>query len=84
MFKKSGNFDTTQSDANDVFSVKQTTKRRSYFFDVKVDRDNQRYVTLTESRKSAQGPQRSRILIDKDDIEEFMHNLSAAASKCQE
>ena len=55
-------------------------KRRTYFFDVRATRGNDYYLTITESRKkfNADGYDRHKIFLYKEDFNKFIKALSEA------
>lgn len=62
-----------------IFSQKfRAGKRRTYFFDVKTTRANDYYITLTESKKrmDADGYERHKIFLYKEDFNKFLESLT--------
>ena len=55
-------------------------KRRTYFFDVRATRGNDYYLTITESRKkfNADGYDRHKIFLYKEDFNKFIKALTEA------
>ncbi len=55
-------------------------KRRTYFFDVRETRGNDYYLTITESRKrfDADGYDRHKIFLYKEDFNKFIKGLGEA------
>jgi len=55
-------------------------KRRTYFFDVRTTRGNDFYLTITESRKrfNADGYDRHKIFLYKEDFNKFIKALNEA------
>ena len=55
-------------------------KRRTYFFDVRETRGNDFYLTITESRKrfDAEGYDRHKIFLYKEDFNKFVKGLGEA------
>ena len=55
-------------------------KRRTYFFDVRATRGNDYYLTITESRKkfNADGYDRHKIFLYKEDFNKFIKALNEA------
>jgi Protein of unknown function (DUF3276) len=56
-------------------------KRRTYFFDVRSTRNNDYYLTITESRKrfNDDGYDRHKIFLYKEDFNKFIKALNEAA-----
>ncbi len=52
-------------------------KRRTYFFDVKATKNNDYFVTITESRRKTNGEgfEKSKIYIYKEDFNKFLSNF---------
>lgn len=63
---------------NDVFSRKlKAGKKRTYFFDVRTTRNQDYYLTITESKKNEGGEffERHKIFVYKEDLMKFMQTL---------
>ena len=56
----------------ELYTQKLTRGKRSYFFDIKQTEQNDFYLTITESKRSADGFLRNNIMIFEEDIEDFM------------
>jgi Protein of unknown function (DUF3276) len=70
-----------EKNAENIFSEKvKAGNKRTYFFDVKSNKKNDYYVTITESRKRYDdvGYDRSKIFIYKEDFNKFIKALSLA------
>lgn len=63
---------------NDVYSKKvKAGKRRTYFFDVRTTRNNDYFLTITESKKVGEGEdyERHKIFVYKEDLVKFVNAL---------
>jgi Fe-S cluster assembly iron-binding protein IscA len=62
---------------NDVYSVKvKAGKRRTYFFDVKTTKNNDYFMTISESKKLPNDEyERHKIFIYKEDFVKFINTL---------
>ncbi|MBL0691140.1 MAG: DUF3276 family protein [SAR324 cluster bacterium] len=73
---------------SEICSEKLFTKRRIYYIDArrssKESSGKNRYITLTESRKTMQGPQRSRIFIAEEDIDDFLSTFKLVTERMRE
>lgn len=78
------NFDSKQ----EVHSNVVRAGKRTYFFDVKATKNNDLYLTITESKKSTQGGrisyQKHKVFLYKEDFEKFSDALGEAISKINE
>ncbi len=75
--------DNFEKNAENIFSEKvKAGNRRTYFFDVKSNKKNDYYITITESRKRHNdvGYDRSKIFIYKEDFNKFTKGLGLAVS----
>jgi hypothetical protein len=73
-----GRVDNTQRSRNDVFSKKlKAGKRRTYFFDVRTTRNNDYFLTITESKKNGDDEQyeRHKLFVYKEDLLKFAQAL---------
>lgn len=62
----------------DVFSKKlKAGKRRTYFFDVRSTRNNDYFLTITESKKTGEEDEyeRHKIFLYKEDMMKFVQSL---------
>lgn len=61
-----------------VYSVKQRAgKRRTYFYDVRATKNNDYYITITESKKRDDGSYvRHKIYLYKEDINKFLESIN--------
>ncbi len=68
----------------DIFSKAVRAGKRTYFFDVKATRNDQLYLTITESKRRFQNEQgkffyeKHKIFLYKEDFEKFVKGLDAA------
>ena len=64
----------------EIFSKVLRAGRRTYFFDVRATRGNDYYLTITESRKkfNADGYDRHKIFLYKEDFNKFIKALNEA------
>lgn len=62
---------------NDVYSVKvKAGKRRTYFFDVKTTKNNDYFLTISESKKLPNDEyERHKIFVYKEDFVKFINTL---------
>lgn len=66
---------------DDIFSKVVRAGRRTYFFDVKATRNNDYYLTITESKKNTQEDgsvqyEKHKIFLYKEDFEKFAEGFS--------
>jgi hypothetical protein len=64
-----------EREQKELFSVKVTAERRKYFFDVKMNKDGQYYLVISEINSRNE---RSRVMIFEETIEEFEEGLQKA------
>jgi hypothetical protein len=69
----------------EIFSQTVRAGKRTYFFDVKATRNNDYYLTITESKKrfNKEGKQyfeKHKIFLYKEDFEKFTNGLSEVIS----
>ncbi|MDX1652031.1 MAG: DUF3276 family protein [Brumimicrobium sp.] len=74
---------------DEVYSKVVRAGKRTYFFDVKSTRNNDLYLTLTESKKSNGNNghpnyQKHKIFLYKEDFEKFTEGLQDALGKIDE
>lgn len=74
---------------DDIFSKVVRAGRRTYFFDVKATRNNDYYLTLTESKKNTQDDgsvqyEKHKIFLYKEDFEKFAEGFSEAINYIKE
>jgi hypothetical protein len=74
-------YDNNDKKMESVYSKRiRAGKRRTYFFDVRETRGNDYYLTITESRKrfDAEGYDRHKIFLYKEDFNKFIKGLTDA------
>lgn len=67
-------------DHEEIYSKSVRAGKRTYFFDVKATRNNDYYLTITESKKRveddpSQGFEKHKIFLYKEDFENFSEGL---------
>jgi hypothetical protein len=75
------NYNNTEKNNENIFSDKiKAGNKRTYFFDVKSNKNNDYFITITESRKRQHedGYDRSKIFIYKEDFNKFCKSLTQA------
>jgi len=65
----------------EIFSKAVRAGKRTYFFDVKATRNNDLYLTITESKKRFDGEgkfhfEKHKLFLYKEDFEKFMEGLN--------
>jgi hypothetical protein len=69
-------------DREEVYSKAIRAGKRTYFFDVKTTRAEDKYLTITESKRRFNNEQgkfiyeKHKIFLYKEDFEKFMHGLT--------
>ena len=62
-----------------IYSKRVRAGKRTYFFDVKSTRANDYYITITESRRQAQGEgftyEKQKLFLYKEDFQKFIEAL---------
>ncbi len=73
---------------DEVYSKVVRAGKRTYFFDIKSTRNNDLYLTLTESKKSTRNGnvnyQKHKIFLYKEDFDKFKEGLCEALDKIQD
>lgn len=74
---------------DDIFSKVVRAGRRTYFFDVKATRNDDYYLTLTESKKNSQDDgsvqyEKHKIFLYKEDFDKFAEGLLEAINYIKE
>lgn len=69
-----------ENDREEIFSKAVRAGKRTYFFDVKATRNNDYYLTITESKKrfdndGNQNFEKHKIFLYKEDFEKFAEGL---------
>ncbi len=63
----------------EVFSSKAHTPKRTYFFNVKENRNGDIYLNIVETKKQESGNfERHQVVLFKEDMESFMRALEEA------
>jgi len=63
----------------EIFSTKTTLGKRTYFFNVKENRNGDLFLNLVESKKTdGENFERHSILVFNEDLEPFMENFEKA------
>ena len=78
-----------KNDRGDLFSKSVRAGKRTYFFDVKSTRENDYYLTITESKKrfGTDGKftyEKHKIFLYKEDFEKFVDGLHEAIEHIRE
>lgn len=72
---------------DEVYSKVVRAGKRTYFFDIKSTRNNDLYLTLTESKKSTYDGkvsyQKHKIFLYKEDFEKFTEGLAEVLNKIE-
>lgn len=71
------------NDRDEIYSKPVRAGKRTYFFDVKATRNNDYYLTITESKKrldkdGSQNYEKHKIFLYKEDFEKFAEGLDEA------
>lgn len=69
-----------ENDRDEIYSKSVRAGKRTYFFDVKATRNNDYYLTITESKKrfdddGNQNFEKHKIFLYKEDFEKFSEGL---------
>lgn len=76
-YEKNGSMDSESRD--EVYSIPIRAGKRTYFFDVKSTRNNDYYLTITESKKveneGSRNYEKHKIFLYKEDFEKFTEGL---------
>ncbi|WP_420910114.1 DUF3276 family protein [Odoribacter lunatus] len=72
-------------DREEIYSKAVRAGKRTYFFDVKATRNNDYYLTITESKKKfddngTQNFEKHKIFLYKEDFEKFSEGLEDAVA----
>jgi len=63
----------------EVFSSKAASARRTYFFNVKENRTGDLFLTIVESKKSAEDQfERRSVMVFKEDLPAFLEGFDSA------
>lgn len=72
-------------DTNDIFSTNFKAGRRTYFFDIKKTQDGEKYIKISESKKTDEdGFDRYRIMVFNEDIDKFERAITETLQKMKE
>lgn len=80
-FEDFDNVDSQERNGDDVFSKPVRAGKRTYFFDVKATKNNDYYLTITESKRRVDRDGRfiydkHKIFLYKEDFEKFSQGLT--------
>ena len=69
-----------ENDREEIYSIPVKAGKRTYFFDVKATRNNDYYLTITESKKrfeddGSQNFEKHKIFLYKEDFDKFTEGL---------
>ena len=87
-YEKNEDFELNE-DREEVYSKAVKAGKRTYFFDVKATRNNDYYLTITESKKKFDKDgnasfEKHKIFLYKEDFEKFAAGLSEAVEVVKE
>ena len=87
-YEKNEDFELNE-DREEVYSKAVKAGKRTYFFDVKATRNNDYYLTITESKKKFDKDgnasfEKHKIFLYKEDFEKFAEGLSEAVEVVKE
>ena len=73
------------NDRDEIYSKPVRAGKRTYFFDVKATRNNDYYLTITESKKKlekdgSQNYEKHKIFLYKEDFDKFAEGLDNAVA----
>jgi len=60
---------------NEIFNEEIPAGRRAYFFDVKINKDKQKNLKITESKRTDHSYEHRRIMIFEENFYEFLEGL---------
>jgi len=64
----------------EVFSTRANSEKRTYFFNVKENRNGDLFLNIVESKKHGEeGFERHSVMVFEEDIEEFVESFQKAA-----
>ena len=64
----------------EVFSTRANSDKRTYFFNVKENRNGDLFLNIVESKKHGEeGFERHSVMVFEEDIEEFVESFQKAA-----
>ncbi len=65
----------------EIYSTRLRAGRRTYFLDVKEGDDGHAYLKITESRKTGEAFEQSRIVVDKEHAEDLLESMADAVRR---
>jgi hypothetical protein len=73
----------------DIYSKSVRAGKRTYFFDVKVTRGKDLFMTITESKRQVEGEgqfsfEKHKIYLYKEDFEKFLEGMTDTMEKIKE
>lgn len=83
-YEKNEEFDVNE-ERDEIYSKAVKAGKRTYFFDVKATRNNDYYLTITESKKKFDKDgnssfEKHKIFLYKEDFEKFTEGLEEAVT----
>lgn len=77
-----------ENDRDEIYSKSVRAGKRTYFFDVKATRNNDYYLTITESKKrfddnGTQNFEKHKIFLYKEDFDKFSEGLTEVITYIQ-
>jgi hypothetical protein len=60
---------------NEIFNEVVPAGRRTYFFDVKINKENQKYLKISESKRTDHGYEHRRIIVSEEFFEDFFAGI---------
>ena len=68
------------NDRGEIYSSAVKAGKRTYFFDVKATRNNDYYLTITESKRrlDKEGYEKHKMFLYKEDFDKFVEGLEEA------
>ena len=72
-------------DTTDIFSTSFTAGRRTYFFDIKKTKDGDKYIKISESKRTDKDDfDRYRIMVFNEDVDKFETAIKETLEKMKE
>jgi hypothetical protein len=65
----------------EIYSSRLRAGRKTYFLDVKEGDDGEAYLKLTESRKTGEAFEQSRVVVDKEHAEDLLEAMADAVRR---
>ena len=69
------------ADSKEVYSARIRAGRRTYFFDIKEQKEGERFLKISESKQTGDKFEHARIVVDRDDAVAFMEALADAVKR---